>query len=370
MSETIGVRSSGGDYEVRVEAKGLDRLGERVRAVSGTARIALVTDSNVERCWGEAARRSLEDAGRTVQRFEVPAGEASKSLETANRLWGELIDGGFSRSDLLVALGGGVVGDLAGFVAATFHRGMPFLQVPTSLLAQVDASVGGKVAIDHAKGKNLVGAFHPPRLVVVDPRVLSTLPERERWCGLAEMVKAGLIADPALLELLERNLEAVAENRAPAELLEQAISASIRVKADIVSRDEKESGPRLLLNFGHTVAHGIETVSGYGPITHGEAVVSGMRAAVVASERIGRLSSADAHRALALLRRFPAPPRMSLDPKGVLEAMGRDKKAVSGKVRFIVLEGVGRATVEPELPRALLEELVAVAVAELSGVDR
>lgn len=370
MSEAIPVRSSGGDYEVRVGAGELERLGEWVRASSPEARVALVSDSNVWRLWGEVARTSLEGAGVSVQHLEVPAGEASKSLEVANRLWGELIDGGFSRSDLLVALGGGVVGDLAGFVAATFHRGMPFVQVPTSLLAQVDSSVGGKVAIDHPRGKNLVGAFHPPRRVVADTRVLETLPVRERWCGLAEMVKAGLIADPALLELLEAHLEPLAEGRASPELQERVIAASIRVKADIVSRDEREGGLRLLLNFGHTVAHGLEAASGYGPLTHGEAVVSGMRAAVTVSERLGRLNGDEARRVRALLGRFPRPPRMSLDARAVLAALGRDKKAVSGKVRYVVLDGVGRASVVPELPPALLEEVVSSAVAELQEVAR
>jgi 3-dehydroquinate synthase len=347
----------------------LHGLGEGVKALAPRARLALVTDSNVWRAWGERAKASLERAGFQVRVLEVAAGEASKSLEVANRLWGELIAGGFSRSDLLVALGGGVVGDLAGFVAATFHRGMPFVQVPTSLLAQVDSSVGGKVAIDHEKGKNLIGAFHAPRWVLADTDVLSTLPVRERWCGLAEMVKAGLIADPALLGMLEAHLEAIAEGSAPSPLLEEVISAAIRVKAEIVSQDEKEGGMRLWLNFGHTVAHGLEAASHFGPLTHGEAVVSGMRAAVVVSERLGKLSAEGRTRAQALLGRFPRPPRISLEPRAVLQAVGWDKKSVEGRVRYVVLDGIGRAGVEPELPRALLEEVVQAAVAELREGD-
>lgn len=365
MSRTIEVRAAAGDYRVQVGAGLLDGLGEGVKALAPRARLALVTDSNVWRAWGERAKASLERAGFQVRVLEVAAGEASKSLEVANRLWGELIASGLSRADLLVALGGGVVGDLAGFVAATFHRGMPFVQVPTSLLAQVDSSVGGKVAIDHEKGKNLVGAFHAPRWVLADTDVLSTLPVRERWCGLAEMVKAALIAAPGLLGTLEASLEAIGEGSAPPALLEEAITAAIRVKADVVSQDEKESGMRLWLNFGHTVAHGLEAASGYGPLTHGEAVVIGMRAAVNVSERLGKVSAAERERALALLGRFPQPPRISLEPEAVLRAVGWDKKAVEGKVRYVVLEGIGRAGVVPELPRPLLEEVVQAAVAGL-----
>lgn len=368
MSErVVEVRSGAGDYAVRIGPGLLARLGALVREVAPKARIALVTDGNVRPRWGARAQQSLEQAGCDVRLFEVPPGEASKSLACADRLWGELISAGYARSDLLVAFGGGVVGDLAGFVAATFHRGMPFVQVPTTLLAQVDSSVGGKVAIDHARGKNLVGAFHPPRLVVADSSVLATLPARERWGGLAEMVKVGLIADPALLERLEEFLEPIAEDRAPPQVTANAIAAAIGVKASIVSQDEKETGMRMWLNFGHTVAHGLEAASGYGPLTHGEAVVIGMGAAVFVSEQLRKIAPADAERARAILARFPKPPRIPLDAQVVSEAMGKDKKAVGGRIRYIVLEGIGRASIEPELPRALLDEAIAHAVRELAG---
>jgi 3-dehydroquinate synthase len=363
----VAVRSSAGDYEVRISPGLLSQLGEWVRELAPRARVALITDANVRRAWGVAATSALEAAGVEAHVFEVAPGEGSKTITVADRLWGELIASGFSRADLVVALGGGVVGDLAGFVAATYHRGTRLVQVPTSLLAQVDSSVGGKVAVDHALGKNLVGAFHPARRVLVDTAVLQTLPERERWCGLAEMVKAALIADPELLSLLEANLEGLARGTAPVEVLTEAISASIQVKARIVSQDEHESGMRMWLNFGHTVAHGLETVSGYGPLTHGEAVVLGMRAAVRASERLGKLMAADVQRAQAILARFPRPPVMSLDASEVLSAMGKDKKAVAGKVRYVVLERIGQAGIEPELAPELLAEITEAAVAELAG---
>jgi 3-dehydroquinate synthase len=298
----------------------------------------------------------------------LPPGESQKTLASAEKLYGGLIEGGFTRKDAVIALGGGVIGDLAGFVAATYHRGVPLIHVPTSLLAQVDSSIGGKVAVDHRLGKNLVGAFYPPRFVLCDPSVLGTLGERERWSGLAEVVKAALIADRELLKLLEANLERLAVNPS-SPLLPEVIRRAVAIKAKIVSRDEREEGDRMLLNFGHTVGHALEVATGYGPLTHGEAVVLGMRAAVTVSLRLRRCPDAEASRALALLACFPrvvALPRP--DVNQVLKAIGRDKKNASQKIRFVVLLKAGKAAVEQVVEPALLREVVTETISQFPGV--
>jgi 3-dehydroquinate synthase len=365
----ILVRSSAGEYAVHVGPGLLDKLGERMRAANVRGRVALIVDEAVDAHWGEAARRSLAAAQYDAKTLRVPSGEASKSLAQADRLWTAMIEGGFSRSDTVVALGGGVIGDLAGFIAATFHRGMSIVQVPTTLLSQVDSSVGGKVAIDHPLGKNLIGAFHPPRLVVADTRTLSTLPARERWGGLAEVVKAALIADKSFLSELEQYLEGIGSGAVDELVLADVVERAVRIKADVVSRDEHETGPRMTLNFGHTIGHAIEAAAGYGPLLHGEAIVVGMRAALLVSERLGKLSAADARQAANVLGRFPRPPALAtaLSADDVKRALGRDKKAVAGKVRFIVLPAIGSAEIVPELPPGLLDEAIASALRDLGG---
>ncbi|WP_373047053.1 3-dehydroquinate synthase [Vulgatibacter sp.] len=323
---TVPVETPSGAYEVLVGAGLLDTLAARLHG-----RIAVITDETVLALHGAAL-----PADALV--LSVPPGEASKSLAQAERLWTALLAAGIGRSDTIVAFGGGVVGDLAGFVAATLHRGTPFVQVPTTLLAQVDSSVGGKVAIDHPLGKNLIGAFHQPRLVLADLRTLETLPIRERWSGLAEIVKAALLGDLELLALLERDLEAIAERPGA-----EAVARSIAIKARIVAADEKESGLRRVLNLGHTVGHALEVAAGYGALTHGEAVVYGMRAALRISERYAGLSRADAERALALLRRFPSGPLPVRDTDALLAAAGRDKKREGAHVHYVVLPALGQA---------------------------
>jgi 3-dehydroquinate synthase len=262
------------------------------------------------------------------------------------------------RDTTLVALGGGVVGDLAGFAAAVYQRGMPYIQVPTTLLAQVDSSVGGKTAINHARGKNMIGAFHQPRLVLADMDTLATLPARELRAGLAEVIKHGFIRDADFVGWLEAYIDdLLALDR---DALAHAVARSVEIKSEIVARDEREEGERALLNFGHTFGHAIETGLGYGEWLHGEAVAAGMAMAAELSRRLGILTGADVERLRALLERAGLPADApALAPRRFLELMSVDKKAKDGRLRFILLERVGAACVRADVPQATLEETLA-----------
>jgi 3-dehydroquinate synthase len=357
----LEVRSRAGDYPVDVEAGALRSLGAVLRSAGREGRVAVVTDRRVEPLWAGPVVDSLASAGYAPLVLAVDPGERSKSLASADALWGRLIEAGFGRSDTLVALGGGVVGDLAGFVAATFHRGMGLVQAPTTLLAQVDSSIGGKVAIDHRLGKNLVGAFHAPLRVVADVATLASLPERERWNGLAEVVKTALVLDAALFEELEVVLPLLGRGLVDSQGWEGVVARTAGIKARVVSEDEHERGPRMLLNFGHTLGHALEVATGHGPLTHGEAVVVGMRAAVAVSARLDRLSADDATRINAMLDRFPARP--SARPRRVRRAPGQE--GTGGELRYVVLDGIGRGAVEPALSPDLVDLAIAVALESL-----
>lgn len=337
----IDVGTGPGAYPVLVGRGLLAELGTHLRSVGLGGKVAVVADERVLDLWGDRALATLPGAST----FRIPAGEAAKTLAWAERLWGELIWAGFGRGDCVVALGGGATGDLAGFVAATYHRGLPLVQVPTTLLSQVDSSVGGKTAIDHPLGKNLVGAFHAPRLVVADLETWTTLPTRERWSGLAEVVKAALIQDVALLDTMERELETIATDPHWAGA-EELVARAVRIKAAVVEGDERDQGKRRILNFGHTLGHALEMLTGFGPLTHGEAVVLGMRGAVEVSRHLGRLTDEEAARARALLERFPIPSFEMPRPDELLEAMRRDKKVEGGRSVFVTVGPLGQAGVE------------------------
>ena len=353
--KTIQVSTRDGGYNVEIGPGLIDKAGEHFKAAKLRGRVALLSDENVAPLYAERVTVSLKAASYDVTLLTVPAGEESKSLAAAERLFGNLIEAGFDRSDTIAALGGGVVGDLAGFVAATYHRGVAFVQIPTTLLSQVDSSVGGKVAVDHALGKNLIGAFYPPRLVLADIGVLKTLPPRERWAGMAEIVKAGFILDASFIDILEARLEALGGGEASDEEMAETVRRAIQIKADVVTRDEYEAGLRMLLNFGHTYGHAIETEAGYGVLNHGEAVVHGMRVALDISTRRGRLGANEAGRAHSLLARFPKPPWPKLDSAALKAALMRDKKVSAGKVRFIVLDAIGAGAIDADLTDADLD---------------
>jgi len=345
-------------YPVEIGAGTLAGLGARVAATTGARRAVVVTVPPVGRRYAGRVLRSLRDAGLRAARIDVPDGEASKSLRQVERLYHELLRAGADRHSALVALGGGVVGDLTGFAAATYLRGIPFVQVPTTLLAMVDSSVGGKTGVDLREGKNLVGAFHQPRLVAIDVETLRSLPARERAAGLAEVVKKAVIWDAELFAALERDAEALLALEESA--LVPALTRAVEIKAEVVQRDERESGPRMLLNFGHTLAHAIEALAGYRGLLHGEAVAIGMVYAAERSESLGYAPLGTAARLEKLCRRLGLP----TEPPGFtrsayLAALRVDKKKQDSRIHYVVLEGVGSARTVPLLPAEVAAALPA-----------
>jgi 3-dehydroquinate synthase len=323
-------------------------------------RAAIVTSETVARLHVPAVEGALRANAASTLRIVLPDGEAHKNWQTLDHIYAELLRAQADRRTVVVAVGGGVVGDMAGFAAATYQRGVACLQVPTTLLAQVDSSVGGKTAINHPLGKNMIGAFHQPVAVIADTSVLATLPDRELAAGLAEVLKYGAIADLDFLAWVERNAQGL-RGRDP-EALAYAIRRSCEIKAAIVAKDEREAGVRALLNFGHTFGHAIETASGYGSWLHGEAVGTGMVMAAWFSARLGRISPAAADRLAAAVEGLGLPvkpPRF--DVQTWLELMGRDKKNVGGRITLILLEDLGRAAVVNDAPLDELEAFLAAA---------
>jgi 3-dehydroquinate synthase len=330
-------------YSVIVEADLLGRAGDAVRdAGLGNHRAAIISDETVARLHGNTLRNSLEAAGFRPTLHTVPAGEASKSMEQAEFLCRDMIRSGHDRKSMVIALGGGVVGDLAGFVASIFYRGIPFVQVPTTIVAQVDSSVGGKTGVNVGEGKNLLGAFHQPRLVLVDPDTLRTLPDREFREGFAEAIKHAAIRDADMLhDLASLNPDG---REVPADL----IARNIAIKARVVEADEHETRDiRALLNFGHTIGHGIEASLPYGEMLHGEAISLGIRAALFLSEKHAGLTPADSLNVIALLEKFQLPLILpeTIATDTVMEKLSRDKKFSSGAIRFVVLDRLGSAKV-------------------------
>jgi 3-dehydroquinate synthase len=351
---TVGLGSR--SYPIHI-GPGLIARPELLAPHVPSGRAAVVTNEVVAPLYAGALERTLAAAGIRSLRVVIPDGEAEKRWETLDRVYGELLRAQADRRTVIVALGGGVVGDLAGFAAATYQRGVPFIQVPTTLLAQVDSSVGGKTAVNHALGKNMIGAFHQPLAVIADTATLDTLPDRELAAGVAEVIKYGAIGDLAFFEWLEGNVERLLR-REPAALA-HAIERSCQIKAGIVALDEREAGPRALLNLGHTFGHAIETLAGYGNWLHGEAVAAGMAMAARFSVRLGRLDPGDARRLEELVRRAGLPTDPPPLPAGDwLEAMGRDKKNEAGRITLILLDRLGAAAVEKGAPAGELEAFV------------
>ncbi len=321
---------------------------------------AIVTNTTVEPLYAAALEATLRAAGANPIRAVLPDGEAHKHMATLEPIYAALLRSRADRRTVVVALGGGVVGDMAGFAAATYQRGIDFMQVPTTLLAQVDSSVGGKTGINHALGKNMIGAFHQPVAVVADTATLATLPPREYAAGLAEVVKHGAIRDADYLGWIEANAAALLA-RDPAALV-HAVRRSCEIKAEVVARDERESGLRAVLNFGHTFGHAIETAMGYGTWLHGEAVAAGMVLAARLSVALGRIDAADAVRLENLLARLGLPVAApAIDPERWLELMGRDKKNQGGRITFVLLAALGRAEIVHDVPPGAVARTIAAA---------
>jgi 3-dehydroquinate synthase len=317
-------------------------------------RVAIVTNTTVGPLYLDRLRGVLEGVGVQSLPIVLPDGEQYKDWETLNRIFDALLEHRAERKTTLIALGGGVIGDLTGFAAATYQRGVPFIQVPTTLLAQVDSSVGGKTGINHPLGKNMIGAFWQPRVVLADTDTLNTLPDRELSAGLAEVIKYGLIRDLPFLEWLEANMDRLLARDAQA--LTYAIYQSCRNKAEVVAADERESGQRALLNLGHTFGHAIEAGMGYGNWLHGEAVAAGTLLAAELSRRMGLISAGDVARIADLFRRANLPIQApALGVETYLAHMGVDKKVEGGRLRFVLLKKLGEAFVTAEVPEALLK---------------
>jgi shikimate kinase/3-dehydroquinate synthase len=355
------VKTATQSYPIFVGYGLLEKLGEKMKqaALSGTATI--INDENVFSLYGSKVEGILKHAGFAVNSFVVPPGEETKSMEYAIKIYDFLVEHRTERDDIIIALGGGMAGDLAGFVAATFLRGMPWIQVPTSLVAMVDASIGGKVGVNHPEGKNLIGAFYQPNLVLDDCRTLTTLPQRELTSGWAEVIKHGMILDNEFFEFLEANVNKL--KKLEPELLTRAIASSAAIKAQVVSQDEKEKeGKRTVLNYGHTIAHGLEAATQYKRFLHGEAVAIGMVGAAKLSQRLGLLSSTAVERQQALLQKFGLPTVFSgLGLTEITRAMELDKKTKGKAIRWVLLQDIGKAVIRSDVPQrdllAVLQEL-------------
>jgi len=335
-------------YPVFVGWGYLEQLGRRMRNAGLWGRAHIVSDERVFALYGQRVTGLLQDAGFTVDNMAVPEGEKSKSFETAVSIYNWLVERRAERGDSIIALGGGMVGDLAGFVAATFLRGLPLVQVPTSLIGMVDAAIGGKVAVNHRQGKNLIGSFYQPRLVIADTQALTTLAKRELVSGWAEVIKHAMIRDLRLLELLESRAERLL--KLEKDVTTEVVALSVAIKARVVSEDEKERGIRVILNYGHTIAHGLEAATNYERFLHGEAVAIGMMGAAVISREAGLLFHEIVGRQESLLKRFGLPASCSgVDIESVLRAVELDKKVVGKKVRWVLLSAVGKPVVRDDV---------------------
>lgn len=350
----------GEGYDAVVDWGGLGRLPYYLKQLHLPSRIFLITDSNIRDLYTNALLPRLVQEGYEPHLFTVPAGEASKSQQQLNAIYDWLIEHHAERREAIVALGGGVVGDLVGYAAATYLRGVPLVQVPTSLLAQVDAAIGGKTGINHARGKNLIGAFYHPRLVLADPATLLTLPVRERTEGWAEVVKYGIILDAELFALLETHADMLRNfAHPPAALLCSIIARCIALKVGVIEEDERERGRRAILNYGHTVAHALENVAGYGQWLHGEAVSLGMVAAAAIAEQAGMFAPAEVARQKRLLEALglPIAYQGTVQAQDILSAMQLDKKVASKRIRWIMPTHIGEVIVTP-MPEELVQRII------------
>lgn len=353
----IAVRTATEQYDIHVGLGLLAEVGQHVVSLTPGRKAFVMSHPALYDVYGATLTASLQAAGFAVEPCLVPEGERSKSLLMASRLFTRLAQRGADRQSLICALGGGVVGDLSGFVAATYMRGLPFVQIPTSLLAMVDSSIGGKTGVDHKLGKNLIGAFYPPRAVFTDTALLQSLPEREYLCGLSEIVKAGVICDAELFAFIETHVEAVRQR--DAQVLGTLIERAIAVKVNVVQQDPTERGVRAILNFGHTIGHALEAVTGYEQYTHGEAVAIGMALVARLSEQLGYCRAEARARLHALLTALRLPLTYTdIQPQRLLAAMAHDKKSLNGVVRFVLMEDIGAVAFHQEVPLEPLQALL------------
>lgn len=364
MNQQIVVDLGDRSYPIRFSTDQLDAVGGFLDELTSPTSCVVLSDENVAPLYAETVIESLRKVGFAAQLLTIPSGEEQKNLDTFGRLCQDLVEAGLDRQSVLIALGGGVVGDIGGFVAASYMRGIPYLQIPTTLLAQVDSSVGGKTAVNLPQGKNLVGAFYQPLGVYIDSSVLSTLDERDMRAGMVEVIKYGIIEDEVFFTWLEDNLDDVLGLQGPAVL--RAVKRSCEVKAEVVAADERESGLRAILNYGHTAGHAVEALSAYGKYRHGEAVAIGMEVAGHLAQRHLGLSKDDMQRQHTLLERLQVPTEIRhLSADDIIQKMASDKKSVAGRPSFILASRIGKVEICPEVPvTSVREALVATGAAE------
>jgi 3-dehydroquinate synthase len=355
--QSLNVKLGERSYPIQIGAGNLSRIGELLELAGLRGKVAVVTNPTVAQLYLDCVGNALRESGFAVTPVLIPDGEEYKTVKSLQTIYDCLIAERFERKSCVLALGGGVVGDMAGFAAATYLRGVPYVQVPTTLLAQVDSSVGGKTGVNHADGKNLIGAFYQPKLVLIDVSMLGTLPRRELCAGLAEVIKYGVIQDAKFFHLLEQKIAALA--RLDEELLIETIATSCAIKARVVEADEREDDYRAVLNFGHTIGHALEAVTGYTQFLHGEAVAVGMAKAALLSARHGFCDANSLQRIVQLIENAGLPSDIPGDVSltGLIQAMEVDKKAAGGKIKFVMCEGIGRTRFHWLAPSEILRGL-------------
>jgi len=360
MTSVIQVNLPEQSYDIAIAPASLDQLGEQMSSLGLGNKVLLVSNPMIFKHYGERAIASLENAGFETISYNLPAGEHYKTINSVQKLYNIALENRLERSSTMIALGGGVIGDITGFAAATWLRGINVVQVPTSLLAMVDSAIGGKTGVNHPQGKNLIGAFHQPRLVLIDPELLKTLPPREFRAGMAEVIKYGVIWDTELFTQLEANKHLDQLRYLKSDLINSILTHSCQSKADVVSKDEKEAGLRAILNYGHTIGHAIESLTGYRLLKHGEAVAIGMIAAGQIAVELGLWQKDDTERQNALIEKAGLPTKLppGLEIEGIVEALQLDKKVQSGKVRFVLPTQIGAVEVTDEVPTDTIKQVL------------
>jgi len=354
--EMIRVNLSSNSYNIYIDTGLLERIGDTLVKEKAPCKTLLITDTNIEKVYGSIVTESLKRNKFDVRLVSLQPGEEQKTLGTACILYDACFDHKLDRNALIVALGGGVVGDISGFVASTFMRGIPFIQIPTSLLAQVDSSIGGKVAVNHPKGKNMIGSFYQPKAVFIDTDTLSTLPAVEFVVGLVEVIKYGVIRNAELFEYIEKHLYDILQLDHTALL--KIIADSCQIKTSVVEEDEKEVYLRAILNYGHTIGHAIETLTNYNKYRHGEAIAIGMLYATKIAVEIGLTNNKVYERQLSLIKRLGLPLTIDLKPGDIVKTLYTDKKVISGKLRFILPKKIGEVIISDEVTEEILYKIL------------
>lgn len=360
MESVITVELPQQSYDIVVTSGGVGHLGDWMQPLNLGKKVLLVSNPIVFKQYGEQAIASLTAAGFQVIHVLLPAGERYKTLNSIQKIYDVALENRLERSSTIVALGGGVIGDMSGFAAATWLRGIHFVQVPTSLLAMVDAAIGGKTGVNHPRGKNLIGAFHQPRRVLIDPQVLNTLPAREFRAGMAEVIKYGVIWDADLFAQLEASPRLDQQRYVSQELLQTILTCSCQAKAHVVSKDEKEAGLRAILNYGHTIGHAVESLTGYRVVNHGEGVAIGMEAAGQIAVALNLWTQTECDRQHALIEKTGLPTKLpaGLDIDAIIAALQTDKKVNAGKVRFILPTQIGAVKITDEVPPETVRQVL------------